>query len=481
MSNKTILAGFIWRFLERVGAQLVSLIVSIVLARLLSPSDYGIIALMTVFTAILQVFVDSGLANALIQKKSADDIDFSTVFFTNLLFCSILYIILFLISPVIARFYGDSNIKHYLRVLGIVVLISGVKNVQQAYVSKKMLFKKFFFSTLGGTIVAGIVGIMMALCGFGVWALIFQQITNIFIDTLILWVTVKWRPKKCFSITRLKQLLSFGWKLLASGLIDTIYSNTTQLVIGKVYSSADLAQYNRGNQFPNLIVANVNTSIDSVLLPSLSNQQDNRERIRSMTRRSIQLAVYVMAPAMIGLAAIGIPLVSLILTEKWLPSVWYMRIFCITYVFYPIHTSNLNAIKALGRSDLFLKLEIKKKIVGVIALLSTMFINIEAMTISLLFTSVAAQIINSSPSKELLNYGYRDQLHDIFPSVVLACFMGLLVYPIQFFGFSSLLTLLAQIPLGILIYILGSHLLKLEPYIYLLGIIKSLIQNRRKV
>ena len=337
-SNSTIY-NFIWRFAERCGAQLVSFIVSIVLARILVPEDYGTIALVTVFTAILQVFVDSGLGTALIQKKEADDLDFSSVFYFNLVVCVILYIGMFVASPYIAAFYGDDTLTPIIRVLSLTIIISGVKGIQQAYVSRNMLFKRFFFSTIGGTIFSAILGISMAYAGFGVWALVVQQLSNTAIDTLILWITVKWRPKKLFSWSRLKVLLSFGWKLLVSSLLDTGYNNLRNLIIGKMYSSADLAFYNQGDKFPKVIVTNINTSIDSVLLPTMSNVQDDKERVKQMTRRAIKTSTYVMAPLMMGLAFCAEPIVSLVLTDKWLPCVPFLRIFCITYMFWPVHTA----------------------------------------------------------------------------------------------------------------------------------------------
>ena len=264
--NTNVITGFLWRLMERMGAQAVSFVVSIVLARILDPNAYGTIALITVFTTIMQVFVDSGLGNALIQKKDADDVDFSTVFFTNIAFCSILYILMWLIAPFIAGFYRDSQLVLYIRVLSLTIVVSGVKNVQQAYVSRNMLFKKFFFATLGGTIGAAVIGITMALNGFGVWSLIAQQLFNLIVDTTILWITVPWRPKRVFSPERLGTLFSYGWKLLASTLLDTGYHNLRQLLIGRVYSRVDLAYYNQGKQFPNVVVTNINTSIDSVLL-----------------------------------------------------------------------------------------------------------------------------------------------------------------------------------------------------------------------
>lgn len=481
MNNKSVFSNFIWRFAERCGAQGVKLLVELVLARILLPEDYGLIALVTVFIQILNVFVDSGLGNALIQKKDADDLDFSTVFYFNIVWCLILYLLLYGTAPFFASFYGKAELAPVLRVLGLQVVISGIKNVQQAYVSRKMQFKRFFYATLAGTLGAAVIGIIMAYSGFGVWALVCQQLFNVLVDTTVLWITVKWRPKKMFSFDRLLILFNYGWKLLASSLLDTIYTEIWQLIIGKLYSSSDLAFYNRGKQFPNLIVTNVNTSIDSVLLPAMSKEQDNKEKVKNMTRRSIMVSCYIMAPLMIGLACCASNIVTIVLTEKWLPCVFFLQIFCITYMFYPIHTANLNAIKALGRSDLFLKLEIWKKVIGMILLLSTMFISVEAMAYSLLISTLTSMIINSWPNKKLLNYSFLEQMKDILPSILLALGMGMLVYLVGFLSLPTLFLLLIQVICGGVIYLLGSACLKLEPYVYLQGIIKPMIQKRRKV
>lgn len=475
--GNNVLSNMFWRFMERCGAQGVKFVVELVLARLLLPDDYGLIALVTVFIEVMNVFVDSGMGNALIQKKNADDLDFSSVFYFNVVLCFFLYGLLFAGAPFVAEFYERMDLVPVLRVLGIQIIISGVKNVQQAYVSRTMQFKKFFFSTLGGTLGAAVLGIVLAYRGYGVWALVAQQLFNTMVDTLILWITVEWRPKRMFSLNRLRGLFQFGWKLLVSSLIDRIYNEIRQLVIGKIYTSSDLAYYNRGNQFPNLIVGNINSSIDSVLLPTMSTEQDNRSRVREMTRKAITTSTYIMAPLMMGLAFTGVPLVRLILTEKWLPAVPYLRIFCITYMFYPIHTANLNAIKAMGRSDLFLKLEILKKIVGLAALLITMRLGVLIMAYSLLVTSVLSQIINSWPNRKLLNYRYLDQLKDILPGILLAVFMGICIYPISFLGLHDLLTLCLQVIAGAAIFIAGSIIFKIESFFYLLGVIKSFIKK----
>ena len=471
-SNRT-LVNFIWRFAERCGAQLVTFIVSIVLARILTPSDYGTIALVTVFTTILQVFIDSGLSTALIQKKDADDLDFSSVFYFNFVICIILYLIMFVSAPFIADFYKDSSLVSIVRVISLTLIISGVKGVQQSYVSRHMLFKRFFFSTLGGTIFSAVLGIIMAYAGFGVWAIVFQQLSNNAIDTLILWITVKWRPIKKFSWSRLKNLLSFGWKMLASSLLDTVYNNLRNMIIGKLYTSADLAFYNQGDRFPKLIVTNINTSIDSVLLPTMSNEQDNHVRVKDMTRRAIKISTYIMAPLMIGLAFCAKPIVQIVLTDKWLPCVPYLQTFCISYLFWPIHTANLNAIKAMGRSDLFLKLEVIKKFIGMILLLITMNISVMAMAYSLLISGLISQVINSWPNRYLLKYSYIDQIKDILPNIVMALIMGGFVYFISYLNLPILVSLVVQILSGGIIYLILSILTKNDSFIYLINILKS--------
>ena len=480
INSKTVINNLIWRFLERIGAQGVAFVVSIVLARLLEPSVYGTIALVTVFTSILQVFIDSGFGNALIQKKNADDLDFSTVFFFNISLCIILYVGLFFLSPYIAKFYRMPELVPVIRVLGLTLIISGIKNIQQAYVARNLLFKKFFYSTLGGTIGAAIVGIWMAYNGYGVWALVTQNILNATVDTLILWITVEWRPQKVFSFKRLKGLFEYGWKLLASSLLDVVYKDLRSLIIGKYYTASDLAYYNRGQQFPNLIVTNINASINSVLLPTMAAEQDDRSRVRRITRRAIKTSTYIMMPLMMGLAVCAEPLVRIVLTEKWLPCVFFMRIYCFSFAFYPIHAANLNAIKAMGRSDLFLKLEVLKKCIGLIALAATMFISVKAIAISMLFTSVLSQVINSWPNRKLLEYRYIDQVMDMLPQIMLSCLMGGIVYSVTYLKLNDIITLLLQVLIGAIVYALGSKIFKIDSYTYLIETLKSYLKKDNK-
>lgn len=479
-TKQSVLSNFIWKFAERCGAQVVQLLVSIVLARILAPEAYGTISLVLVFANIFQVFVDSGLGNALIQKKDADDLDFSSVFFFNMGMCLVLYTVLFLCAPLIAQFYEDPSLTAITRVLCLTVVISGVKNVQQAYVSRTMQFKKFFFATLLGTTLSAVTGIGLALYGFGVWALVAQKLVSLLVDTVVLWMTVKWRPKLMFSWDRLKGLISFGWKLLVSSLLDTVYNNIRSLIIGKLYTEADLGYYNQGNQFPHVIVTNINSSIDSILLPVMSQEQDHKEHVKSMTRRAIKTSIYLMAPLMMGLAFTADKVVSVVLTDKWLPCVPFLVIFCITYMFYPIHTANLNAMKAMGRSDLFLKLEVAKKVVGMILLLSSMWFGVMAIAYSLLLGSLCSQIINTWPNRKLLNYSYWDQIKDILPSILLAVGMGICVKVIGYLPLPTIVTLLIQILSGVCIYILGSILTKNDSFYYLWDIVKKFLEKRSK-
>ena len=472
-----LIKNFCWRLAERCGTQLVTLSVSIILARLLKPQDYGQVAMILVFTAIMQVFVDSGLGTALIQKKKADELDFCSVFYFNFSVCLLIYGGMFIAAPWIAAFYHLPDLTPMIRVLSLTIVISGVKGIQESYVSRYMLFKRSFYASLGGALFSAICGIGLAYAGYGVWAIVGQQITNTLIGTLILWFTVKWRPQLIFSWVRLRGLLSFGWKMLVSSLLDTGYNNLRNLIIGKMYSASDLAYYNQGELFPKVIVNNINVSIDSILLPTMAREQDDHIRVKAMTRRAIMTSTYIMAPMMMGLAFCAEPIVRLILTEKWLDCVPFLRIFCITYMFYPIHTANLNAIKALGRSDLFLKLEIAKKIVGLSLILSTMWYGVMAMAYSLLVGTVAGMIINSWPNRKLLGYGYLEQCKDILPGILVAICMGICIYPISWFHFSDIVTLFIQIPLGAFIFIFISAVLHLESFSYVLHMISPVLKR----
>lgn len=462
--KKGTLVNLIWRFLERFFAQIVTIVVSIILARLLDPEVYGTIALVMVIMTILQVFVDGGFSTALIQKKDADDIDFSSVFFANITICLLLYAVVFFISPLISSFYGVNELTPIIRVLGITIIVSGLKGVQQAYVSRNLLFKRFFFATLIGTIVAAIVGVWMAYHGFGVWALVTQYLVNATIDTLVLWITVKWRPRFVFSFKRLKALFSFGWKIFSASILTVFVKEIRQLIIGKKYSSEDLAFYNRGHQFPDQGTQAINSSIDSVLLPVMSNEQSDKKVVKEITRKAITLSSFCIWPVMGGLFACSPTIIKLLLTEKWLPCVPYLQIFCIVYAFLPIQSANLNAIKALGKSNKILVMQILKDAISLTITIVSMFFGVFWIALGSILSSFISQIINSWPNKKLLNYGYREQLSDILPIAILSVAMGALVWLISLIGLSSWRLLFLQVTVGIIIYFCGAKFFRLKAF-----------------
>ena len=479
MNSKIVLKNFMWRFFERFGAKMVSMVVTIILARLLMPADYGTVALMNVFINILAVFVDCGFTSALIQKKDADDTDFSTVFYTQMLICLIIYGGLFFCAPAIAKFYENPDVTAMTRVLSLTLIISGVKSVQSAYISRNMMFKKFFFATLSGTIGAAALGIILAFAGFGTWALIAQSLFNNLVDTVILWYSVEWRPRKLYSFERLKGLFSYSSKLLVSALLNTGYNNLRSLIIGKVYTSEDLAFYERGKAYPNLLFSNIDASINSVLLPAMSSEQENKSRVKAMTRRAIKTSTYITAPLLMGFAFCGTPLIRLLLTDNWLPAVPFQMIFCFIYLFGSIDTANLNAIKALGRSDLFLKMEIIKKTIGILLVVISAQISVMAIAYSMILFEIITMLVNSRPNKKLLDYKYSEQLKDILPGILLAVFMGICVYWFKYLPIHDLLILIIQFFTGAGIYIGGSALFKMESFVYMTSLLKGMLRDRK--
>lgn len=474
------LSGLIWMFAERVGAQLVSFIVSIVLARLLLPEDYGTISLVTIFITICNVFVSAGFGNALIQKKEADELDFSSVFYCSFIVSLFLYVVMFFGAPVLAEFYGIKVLIPVVRVMGIRIIIASFNSVQRAYVSRNLEFKKFFWSTIIGTVISAFVGIAMAYKGYGVWALVGQYLSNTVIDTIILFITVKWYPKIMFSFSRMKVLVSYGWKVLVTGLIDALYEDFRSLYIGKLYSTQDLAYYTRGRQFPSLIVNNVNSSIMSVLFPVMSKKQDNRKDIKAMTRRSIKISSYVMMPVMFGLASVAEPLVRFLLTDKWLPCVPFLQILCFNSALTPIQSSNVQAIYAMGRSDIVLRLNIIKKITGFIIVLISAQISVIAMAYGGILTGIVCSIVNAYPNKKLMDYGYWEQIRDILPYVAMSSVMSILVWLIAFIDMSAIVTLVLQIVAGVCAYICLSKLFKVDSYNYIINIAASMLKKIRK-
>lgn len=485
MENKSIknqiISSLLWKIMERGGTQGIQFIVQIVLARLLLPEDYGLIAIISIFILIANVFIQSGFNTALIQKKDAEEIDFSSVFYLSLFIAGFIYVILFFTSPFIADFYKEPLLVPTLRVLAITLFFGAFNSIQNAFIARNMMFKKLFFSSLGAIILSGSTGVIMAYSGFGIWALVAQQLINQFSITVILWFTLRWRPKLMFSFERVKGLLSYGWKLLVSSLIDTLDRDIRSLIIGKIYNPAILGFYNRGKQFPELIVGNIDGSIQAVLFPALASEQDNKIRVKGMVRRSMTVSSFVIFPMMIGMAAASEPLIQVLLTEKWLPTVPFLQIFCITYALWPIHTANLQAISALGRSDIFLKLEIVKEIMGLTILAISIRFGIYGIAWGGLLSGVIATFINSYPNLKLLNYSYKEQLNDILPNLSISMIMGVGIYSLNSLNIAIWQTLLLQIVLGISIYLILAILFKIDSFNYIINTAKTILDMRKGV
>lgn len=473
VSRSTVIKSLIWKLLERGSVQVVSFVVTIVLARILLPEDYGLIALVLVFVNVSNVIVDGGLNMALVQKKDADNVDFSTIFYTSLFLATLLYLLLYIFSGSIASFYGKPELVAVIRVLGVSLFFYAITSIQKAFLSRNLLFKKLFYSSLGAVLVSGIIGIWMAKLGYGVWALVVQNLAVQVVTTIIMWFTVAWRPQLVFSIDRFKGLFNFGWKIFASNFLINIFVNVRSLIIGKVYNASALGYFDRGKQFPALIIENINASIQAVLFPVLSGEQDNVQVVKDMVRRSIKMSAFIIFPLVVGLIVTAEPLVRTLLTDKWIGAIPFIQIFCLAYMLMPMQVANLQAIQALGFSGTTLKMELMKKTIELIILFITIPISVTAIAWGIVAFNAICLFINAIPNKRLLNYGIKEQIIDILPIFAVTLLMGVLVYMVTLFNLSPFLTLILQIMLGLLSYIVFSQLFRIESYLYMFDIIKD--------
>lgn len=477
LKQKTI-KGFLWRFGERILSQLVSFVVSIVLARLLLPQEYGTIALCMVFINVISVLAVSGLGTSLVQKKDADELDFSTLFWAGMGMSVFLYMVLFFLAPVISQVYQDEKVCSIFRVLGLVIPIQALNSIQQASVSRKMEFKKFFYATTIGTILSGFIGVAMAYLGYGVWALVGQQLSNNIINAFVLNRIIEWRPQLHFSITRFKSLFSFGACLMGATFFGTLLNELKSFIVGVRYTPADLAFYNRGDSFPKLIGNNVNNTIIAVIFPAISQVQGNLDEVKRAMRRSMTTSSYIMSPILFWLAATADSIVKILLTDKWLPCVPYMRVLCLSYCISILTTANLQSINAIGRSDMTLKLEFYKKPFYLLAIIIGMFISPLAIAVANTLYMVVELIINAIPNKRLINYSFAEQLSDVAPQFILSLVMATIVYFIGLLNWNVWLTLALQGVTGVTIYWLGSIQFSLESYNYILSSINTFKHQR---
>lgn len=469
-TNK-IINSFIWKLLERFSSQAISLLVTILLARILLPIEFGIIAIIVVFIELANVIIDGGLCTALIQKKGADDIDFSTIMYFSLVLAGVLYLLLYILAPTIANFYDNTLLTPVLRILSINLFLNSFNAIQRAYISKHMLFDKLFYCSLVAIVVSGTTGIVMAYSGYGVWALVAQQITNQFVLSVIMWFTIKWRPLFVFSKERFKTLFDYGWKIFLSNLIIALYENVRSLIIGKMYHPSALAFFDRGKQFPNLIMTNINISLQTVLLPAFAEIQEQKELVKQMMKKSIELTNFCTLPLLVGLAVAAKPLVILLLTDKWIEAVPFIQIFSIAFMMMPIQSSNMSAIKALGYSNITLKIEIIKKVIETIILVISFFISVYAVAWGIVLYNFICIIINLYPCKKILNYNLYEQFRDVIPYLLSSLAMGFALYILTFFDFSNGLLLALQIVLGLFIYIILNAVFKTNSFMFVKNMI----------
>lgn len=481
--GRKITSGLIWTYMERMLAQCVSVLVTIILARLLLPKDYGIVSIVTIFITICDTLVVGGFSDTLIQKSNADDLDFSTLFWFVLVLSIFVYFIVFACSQIIESFFRTELVAATLRVMAIRIPINAIKSIQSAYISKHMKYRYFFFATLIGTGISAIIGIIMAYAGFGVWALVTQYLTNSLIDTIIIWFTCGWHPHWRFSISRLKELYSFGWKMQLSSLLATFYAELESFCIGRKYSSVDLAYYEKGRQFPKLIMHNVQTSVSKVMLPAFSLVQTDRQRAKALARRSIRTSSYVMFPLLIGLIICAEEFVIAVLTVKWVSVIPFLRILSVYFLCEPIMSVNKQIVIATGHSKKYLIMEIEKKSIGIFLLLSALFFSDKVITIAIavVVTQLISIFIQSQPLKSLINYPISEQAKDVISPFLLCSAMIIPIIFIKLLNINPLIKLILEVFAGAIIYLGLSITTKNNELKTICGILpKLLIRKRNK-
>lgn len=470
----------IWKFMERFIAQCVSLVVSIILARILDPTDYSVVSIVTIFFTFSNVFISGGFNAALIQKKDADEEDYASVLFISLSISIVLYILLFLAAPYIAGVYNQDVLVPVMRVMGLTLPVNAIKSIVCAYISSSLQFRKFFLATIGGTIFSAILGIWMALQGFGSWALVAQQMSNTIIDTIILISTTRIHIVFKVSFQRIQKLFQFGSRIFASSMLIALYNELNPLFIGIKYSASDLAFYSKGKTFPALITSTTNNTLSAVLFPVMSKVQDDKEALLRYTRRFIRMSSFILFPAMLGFFAISDNFIRVVLTEKWMPASPYIKIFCIANMFDTIHTGNCETIKGMGRSDIYLKMELIKKSLyfATIGLFMLVTDSPVALALSAIVCTIIAIIVNSIPNIRLIGYSIKYQLADLLPNLSIAVIMCIVISLLSGLQVPAIAGLIIQIVVGITIYIMLAVLTHNENFHYMYGIIMTKLKRK---
>lgn len=455
--KKQVVKGSAWALLERFSNQIILFVVSMVLARLLTPADYGTVALLSLFIVVATVLVDSGLGLALIQKKEASELDFNSIFYISLFFSAILYLILFFSAPYIADFYKEELLVPILRIEALTLFFSSLNTVQNAEIARNLLFNLSFKVSLVASIVSAVVGISLAYLGYGVWALVWSQVLSGFVSTISKWFIVKWRPKMLFSFSALKPLYEFGWKMLLVNLLDVVYRNTYGLLIGKFYTKDELSFVNKGQNQPNLVMNSIEGALARVALPTLSKFQEDKDRMIATMRKVIVMSSFFVFPLMTILACTAYGQIRLMYGEQWLPCVPYVQLACFQMALYPFHNMNLQAIAALGRTDLSLKLELIKKAFSFTVVFISVQFSVWTLMVSLAFiVGPFSVLVNSWPNKKLFGYSLSQQIRDVSPSLGVCVIIGIVMTLISYLDLNYIIIFFLQGFSGVILYLLIS-------------------------
>lgn len=483
MSNNTPLKdrtvkGVSWSAADAILGQGITFVVGIVLARILSPSEYGLIGICLIFTTVLNGIVDSGFSNALIRKNNVTQSDYNTMFITNMAISIVLYIILYFVAPLVAVFFNQPILTQLVRAMGLLLIINAFSIVQVTSLTKRLDFKSKTKASLISAISSGIIGISLAYLNFGVWALVFQQLSRQLIYTIVLWIINNWKPNFLFSKDSFQYMWGFGWKMMLSGLLANIWGQLSQVVVGKFYSSATLGQYTKSNEYASLFSSNITLIVQRVTFPVLSELQDNQERMVMAYRRVIKVTMFVTCCSMFFLGSVSEPLINFLIGSKWYEASTYLPLICLSMSMYPLHAINLNMLQVLGRSDIFLKIEIVKKIISILPLCLGIFVNIYAMLIANVFTGLLCFFLNSYYSGKRLNYSTWSQLKDVSSDYIIATCMAVPVFFVKYIGLSDWLILLIQFVLAAIILVVICELLHHEEYFEIKTIVKEFYNKR---
>lgn len=477
--KKSTLSSLFWKFVERGGRAIVELVVQIIMARLLAPDDFGALAIMLVFVNLGNVIVQSGLNTALIQTPDATDEDFSTVFWMSLGLSILLYSIVYIIAPLIGAFYEMDRIVWPLRGLSLVLIVNSLNSVQVARVTRDLQMKKIFQSTIVSVFVSAASGIYAACVGAGLWALVVQQVTYQVVGCAVLYIQVDWRPRMVFSVARARKLFSFGWRLLASGLLDQAYQSMTDLIVGKRFSPSQLGLVSQGKKYPLAIGSMLDGAIQPVMLSAVSHVQDDKQRVKRLVRRALKTSTFLIVPTMIAFACCAPRLIPALLGDQWKDSVTFLQVYCVTYALLPIHTTNLQALNGMGRSDLFFKLELVKKSYGLTVLLFCAFVlnDVYLMVVSSVVTGVMSTFVNAWPNKRVIGYSYSEQICDIAPAFLLSGFAAAAALAVGWLGLGSWVTVALQCFAFTVVYLALSAAIHLEAFAYLLRTARGFISS----